>query len=251
MAVFKNAVFYPETANFIQAAGITDETQMKAIGRLVGDLKFFNLWDKMKAVYPFVGGTSGSHRFNLKDPRDTNAAYRLAFTGTWHHTSQGISGSNAYAQTYFNPGTALNVNSAHISIYSTLPSTTFSVGSKDTFFVYSNVAARIGSSPGIFTTPPTTTGFFISTKTTGTETTFIQNNNILVSNNSQTPSNPDLGSGILIGARSDGTIATPVPLDYATGNYAFVSIGDGFTTTEATNLYTAVQRFQTTLGRQV
>jgi hypothetical protein len=251
MAVFKNAVFYPETANFIQAAGITDETQMKAIGRLVGDLKFFNLWDKMKAVYPFVGGTSGSHRFNLKDPRDTNAAYRLAFTGTWYHTSQGISGSNAYAQTYFNPGTALDVNSAHISIYSTLPSTTFTVGSKDRFFVYLGVNTRLLSSTGTSATLTNTTGLFTFTKTTGIETTIIQNNSILVANNTQTPANPDLGSGVLIGARSDGTLASPSPLDYATGNYAFVSIGDGFTTTEAANLYTAVQRFQTTLGRQV
>jgi hypothetical protein len=32
---------------------------------------------------------------------------------------------------------------------------------------------------------------------------------------------------------------------------AFASIGDGLTDTEAVNFYTAVQRFQTTLGRQV
>ena len=81
MAVFKNAVFYPETANFIQSAGITDETQMKAIGRLVGDLKFFNIWDKMKAVYPFVGqaGVSSSFQFNLKDP----TTFKGTFNGTW------------------------------------------------------------------------------------------------------------------------------------------------------------------------
>jgi hypothetical protein len=33
--------------------------------------------------------------------------------------------------------------------------------------------------------------------------------------------------------------------------FAFVSIGDGLTDTEAANYYTAVQNFQTTLGRQV
>jgi hypothetical protein len=81
-----------EAKAFIQAAGLIDENQMKAVGTLVFDLKNYNLWDKMKAIYPFIGGTANTHKFNLKDPRDINAAYRLAFTGTWYHTSQGISG---------------------------------------------------------------------------------------------------------------------------------------------------------------
>ena len=34
-------------------------------------------------------------------------------------------------------------------------------------------------------------------------------------------------------------------------NFAFSSIGSGLTDTEAANLYTAVQAFQTTLNRQV
>ena len=31
----------------------------------------------MKAIYPFVGGTATTHKFNLKDPADINAAFRL------------------------------------------------------------------------------------------------------------------------------------------------------------------------------
>lgn len=38
----------------------------ESINELVKDLKSNNLWDKMKAIYPFVGGTVSSHRFNLK-----------------------------------------------------------------------------------------------------------------------------------------------------------------------------------------
>ena len=38
---------------------------------------------------------------------------------------------------------------------------------------------------------------------------------------------------------------------YASKQYAFASIGDGLTDTEASNLYTRVQAFQTTLNRQV
>ena len=38
---------------------------------------------------------------------------------------------------------------------------------------------------------------------------------------------------------------------YSTKQYAFASIGNGLTDTEAAALYTAVQAFQTTLSRQV
>ncbi len=69
MAIAVGKITNPETGNFIQSAGITDETQMKAIGRLVVDLKAYSLWDKMKAVYPFIGqpGVSSSFQYNLKE----------------------------------------------------------------------------------------------------------------------------------------------------------------------------------------
>jgi hypothetical protein len=38
---------------------------------------------------------------------------------------------------------------------------------------------------------------------------------------------------------------------YSSRQNAFASIGDGLTDTQASNLYTAVQSFQTTLSRQV
>jgi hypothetical protein len=39
--------------------------------------------------------------------------------------------------------------------------------------------------------------------------------------------------------------------NWSNRQYSFASIGDGLTDTEAANFYTAVQAFQTTLGRQV
>jgi hypothetical protein len=41
------------------------------------------------------------------------------------------------------------------------------------------------------------------------------------------------------------------PAFYTNKECAFSTIGDGLTDTQASNLYTAVQAFQTTLGRQV
>jgi hypothetical protein len=48
-----------------------------------------------------------------------------------------------------------------------------------------------------------------------------------------------------------GNFVTGVAQNFSLLECAFASIGDGFTDTEASNLYTAVQAFQTTLGRNV
>ena len=58
----------PDAQAFLTAAGITDATITSAINTLVVDLKGYNIWTKMKAVYPFVGGTAAAHKFNLKNP---------------------------------------------------------------------------------------------------------------------------------------------------------------------------------------
>ena len=69
----------PDAQAFITAASITDPTQQSAINQLVVDLKGYSIWTKMSAIYPMVGGTASSHKFNLKDPRDLDAAFRLVF----------------------------------------------------------------------------------------------------------------------------------------------------------------------------
>ena len=92
----------PDAQAFINAAGITGTTQQSAINTLVVSLKANNIWTKFDAIYPMVGGTATTHKFNLKNPADTNAAYRLSFVGGWTHSSTGAlpNGTNAYADTF-------------------------------------------------------------------------------------------------------------------------------------------------------
>lgn len=75
---------------FITDVGITQSIsgdQIKTcITRLVLDLKSKFLWDKIVCLYPFVGGTSQSHRWNLKD----TSTYSLIFSGTFSHTAEGV-----------------------------------------------------------------------------------------------------------------------------------------------------------------
>ena len=119
--------FDPDAQAFITAAGLTNPTQQNAINTLVVSMKGFGIWTKMKAIYPFIGGTATTHKFNLKNPADTNAAFRLVFNGGVTHTSNGIQGNkiNGYADTFLVPDTVFSVaNNVHISIYSRTNTTT-------------------------------------------------------------------------------------------------------------------------------
>jgi hypothetical protein len=120
----------PDAQAFITAAAITDPTQQAAINTLVVDLKGYSIWTKMKALYPFVGGTASQHKFNLKDPRDLDAAFRLTFAVGVTHSSTGMvgNGSSGYADTFFTPSTSgMLLNSAHLGFYSRTNSNAYQV----------------------------------------------------------------------------------------------------------------------------
>lgn len=112
-----------DAQTFITAAGITNTTQIAAVDRLVKSLKDANIWTKMKAIYPFVGGTATAHKYNLKDPQDLDASYRIVFgaSGVTHNSRgvqfSGMSGT-AWADTKCAPNVAFSaINNFHISGY--------------------------------------------------------------------------------------------------------------------------------------
>jgi len=106
--------------NAESAAGVTlTTTEKDAVNQWVVDSKAAGIWTKFKAIYPMVGGTATSHKFNLKNPLDTNAAFRLSFIGGGTHSSNGYqpNGINAYANTFCTTAN-MALNSAHHSFYS-------------------------------------------------------------------------------------------------------------------------------------
>lgn len=99
---FKSVIIHPESEAFLSATGITDIDIINAIdGILVPGLKDIG-WSKFKAVYPFVGGTADTHKYNLIDPRDLDAAYRITWFGGVTHSANGVQGNrtNGYAVTH-------------------------------------------------------------------------------------------------------------------------------------------------------
>ncbi len=106
--------FDPDAQAFITAAGITSPTEQTAINTLVVDLKSAGIWTLIDAAYPFVGGTVSSVKYNLKDPQDTNGAYRMTFNGSWTIDSNGVvptsKSSSNYGDSYWIPSSRAGNN---------------------------------------------------------------------------------------------------------------------------------------------
>jgi hypothetical protein len=244
----------PDAVAFLTAAGITDATITLAIDTLVKDIKGYGIWTKIKALYPFVGGTATTHKFNLKNPADTSAAFRLSFVGGWTHSANGAlpNGTNAYADTFLNANIMLTNTSNHLSYYSRTLSTAgtrVEIGCAVTNNVFQVRAAANYIAGGVLIVSLSdidAQGFWTGTKENSASRKGFKNASLIqLETTNNTTLYPSLN--IFIGARND----SGVPLFFSDKQCAFASIGDGLTTTEALNYYTAVQSFQTTLGRQV
>ena len=257
----------PDAQAFITATGITDITQQNAINQLVLDLKSASIWTKMKAVYPIVGGTAFTHKFNLINPLDTNAAFRLTFNGGWTHSPTGMlpNGINAYATTYIIPATHLLPASKHLSYYSRTNATTINFstaigcdGSFDGFCRFTIRQTVFGnpnygdslygnSTNGNFNTTVTDSRGFFQNARLSTDNKYYRNGTLLTGTSSGLGTNSDSIRTIRIGAAdSNGVIAY-----YDNKECAFASVGDGLTDTDALNYYNIVQAFQQALGRDV
>jgi hypothetical protein len=251
---------------FITAATITNPTQQSAIDTLVKALKSANIWNKMKALYPMVGGTAAQHRFNLKDPRTVNAAFYLAFFGGGTHSANGYQpNGNSYANTFLVPNTTLTQWNTHLSYYSRTTartSTNIEMGSYDgtSTNLFSLILPRTNgltsctmysqatSTDEARTTSGTTgSGFYLGTRTSISASThkLFRNNSLMAT--ASTSAGVLQSDTMYIGALHSGVNAS----FYSAKECAFASIGDGLTDTEAANLYTAVQAYQTTLGRAI
>lgn len=243
---------------FIVAANITDNTQKTAINTLVTDLKTYNIWTKMKAIYPFVGGSSTSHKYNLKDPRDLDAAYRLTFNGGVTHSSDGIilGGVNGYANTWLNDN-VFSPYDLHISMYSKTNEAAekFEFGARNladntgTFFGLRAVGGNFFSCMQGITqygniANSNTSGFYITNRKT-TDEIVLNKNGTEIYRAAKTL----IGTSnypYFIGTFNEG--GTPFN-QYSAKTLASISIGNGLTITESSNLYTAINAFNTTLSR--
>jgi hypothetical protein len=241
---------------FIAAAGISNPTEISAINTLVTSLKTTNnLWSNMSAIYPMVGGTATSCKFNLKDPRDLDAAYRLQFNGGWTFSSTGAkpNGTNANANTFYNPFVNGIAADSHLSYYSRtdISAAEAEMGAIAGALRWSLIIKYFGlfqSQMNNTTTGAanvamgsTSLGLFMGSRTSTTAHRGSRQGTVIVTN-TQTMTDANPSANVALG--SFDTI-------FSSKECAFASIGNGIQPAPATNLNTIVQAFNTTLGRAV
>lgn len=81
---------------------ITGEEIWTAYNDFVVGAKLNNYYSKLVVLYPFLGGTASTHKWNAKDPQDQDASFRMTFPNSATHTGTGIdfNGVNQYGETF-------------------------------------------------------------------------------------------------------------------------------------------------------
>lgn len=272
--VFENILnLDPDANNFILNAKILDKKVVESINDLVIELKNEDLWDEINALYPFVGldvvnkSNSGipinilidSYRLNLKDPRDTNDAFRLVFFGGYT-LGNGFqpNGIDGYANTFYIPNSEEHRDDQHISIFSHTNNTPITTDSTDIGAFASTSAAvemslRGGTSfqnfrgamnswPGFnLTTFNNALGYSLLTRVSSTDLRIFRDG---VERGSSTG---ELGSAVttasvFIGNSSVGT--APYTNGWCNQRYGTVTIGKGLTSTQVNTLSRIVKNFE-------
>lgn len=263
---------YDEDATaFLQVANISDTQIRTGINNFVNTLKSNGLWYKMSGIYPFVGGTEYQHKFNLKDSRNLDDAFRLGFSGAGTvHTSSGVNfeGTNDYANVFFNPSGDLTGYPVHLSFLSLADSSADSIDIGCVPFDLTNprlvVSAEYNSpNAAYFDSYDYTTGrvsisspnskAFYSASRINTTSGFM-----MLFNSSTTPTKSSVTTSnisglakpnfdIFLGAVNKG--GTPFFENVSNRKFGFFSVGDGLTSGECVSLYSSVKQLQYDLSR--
>jgi len=210
------------------------------------------LYNKLSVFYPMIGGTLGTCKYNGKDPQNTNAAYRLTYNGGTTASLSGITFStNGYANTYWFPNSlpaGVGTN-AHLSIYNRSASDGQWVGCNPPtpttrFYTGGGTGTQALVSSSEADSPGVNAGMTILSRT-GTTSFSIFKNNVKTATGIASTSRDTSNYVAYIGCRNNGG----TPANYYNGQANWVSLGEGLSDTDASNLYTIITTFNTSLSR--
>jgi hypothetical protein len=254
MITLSKAHIHPYTINFLRRIKEMSGDdllvyEMNAIDNLVKDLVAYDIWDRMVALFPFVGRTAIPHSINLINP----ALYQIGWVGGITHNHLGITGngSTGTGDARVNPGTDSSfINSMTFGVYSLTDGTSSGVdlgaqaatnlhikftdnnGYFDNCFSSGRISVAMGS----------TLGLILSSRVSSSDHGGWKN-----------------GTKIIWGSGAQSTITSaPFTILSRAGSSLFVArtlamvvIGYGLTDNQNLNFYRAVQAFQTLLNRAV
>jgi hypothetical protein len=235
------------------AGGSLSDTEKFAIDTLVRQMKLDGIWSLMKAIYPMVGASAAACAQNLK-----SSSFTGTFTSGWTFSSTGVTpnGTSAYMNTGFSPSTNLTSNNSSLGYYggTTGLTTKCAMGAANitSYFQIYPAYPSFGLFGDIFdgstglTANSNSAGFIFAYRNSSSIQKKHSIRGVLTTVTSSTLITT-ISSNVVLGARNNnGTFE-----DYSNSQHRFAFMGDGLTDTQASNFYTAVQAFQTTLSRNV
>lgn len=211
--------------------------------------------DRILVCYPFVGGQAGSHKYNMLRPTDTDADFRITFSGGWTHTSAGAeaNGTNGYGITHLQASSEITNTDYHISFRNSINrgnALTMDLGvyenPKALYFASkftTDIILYADTSTDTTTSNSNSTGFYIATRTVSTHRRAYKDGSEVINVASTAAALPayDLSIACLQNQTTSQW--------FTNGKYSIITIGDGLSSTEAANLHTAQSTFNTALSR--
>jgi hypothetical protein len=236
-------------ARVTAAGGTLSATEQTAVNTLVVTMKADGTWTPMLAIYPMVGASAAACAQNLK-----SASFTGTFSSGWTFASTGVTpnGTSAFMNSGLNASTNLSVTSLSFGGYTSSTANratdSYHGASPPAYLMHSFKSYNVCEFYR-----PLGGGLQILGGTVG----MVQANQLLTSSKIYANNTTGASGTITIaslpnqnmyigGINSNGTAAF---FDNHLISYYYYA--NGLTDTQASNHYTAVQAFQTTLSRQV
>jgi hypothetical protein len=243
----------------VSAGGTVTSPMSAATNNMFLALKSNGLYSLIDCMYPVLGGTAGSHKFNAINPIDTNGAYRLTFAGVWTHNASGMTTNglaSTYADSYYNAQLVVSgAADQSISIYTTnqsskgvqdigstnIPLGTIEVGIYTSFGSLFIPNIKSAASGYLTYSQPTQQGIgYYVASSTGTNTLGTKDGALVV-NAAQIPAFTNLTHYV---GNTNGNVNNGNP-----STIIFASFGRQLTSAQMTILSSIINAFQTALGR--
>ena len=257
--------FDADARRYLDSAGITNSSQRSAFNTFVKGMKSNGLWTKAAAIYPFMGTTASSQKWNAKDVRDLDAAYRLTFVNSATHDANGVTfnGTTQYAQTYLTASSVQTDNNNAILIYNRTNNSgsITDIGARSTRVSggerITAIYAKLGDGKAyaynqnlsleFSATNTDASGLYINTRTSSTSFKVFRNGTQLGSTISTSNTETLPVASYTIGALNWAGTGL---FNYSNRNYCFAVIfTSGLSDSEASTASSLINTLQTALGR--
>ena len=232
-------------------------TERSATNDLYIDMKAGSIYNKIPVFYPFIGSSITSMKYNGKDPRNLDLAYRLVQTGTVNYSSTGATGNGVNGQLetrYILPSASKDICGVGVYVQSTGYNSNCAIG---------NVASTPFGPLAIFPSASGSTFAYLSDRNNTSRTNANTNKGLFSGIRESLTSVRIRRNGADLGVNPiSSTSAATIPntqiiimnggftaTQFFNGTINFSYITIGFTALDDTTMYNAIIKYNTALSR--